>query len=180
MSSHSRSYQVPRAPLHAQGVTSCAEVSRTPSADITPPSSLLRTHASILNPLSTLAQTLVTNLCRLLSAPAGSRTFPTLSLRIFLYVLESLPRLLQWCSYPFLPTEQRPSRRVEPVGAWLNPHGNFCVGIFRGCNYLFIFRPVDLLATQIAPTAVSIIYRAAVAFTSPHISVCYLAKQGIC
>jgi hypothetical protein len=68
------------------------------------------------------------DLCRLLSAPAGSRTFPALSLRIFLYVLESLPRLLLWCTYPFLPTEQRPSRRFEPVGAWLYPHGNFCVG----------------------------------------------------
>ena len=44
---------------------------------------------------------------------------------------------------------------------------------------MFIFRPVDLLATQIAPTAVSLVHRAAMAFTSPHISVCYLAEQGI-
>ena len=70
----------------------------------------------------------MTDLCKLLSAPAGSRIFPALSLQIFLYVLESLPRLLLWCSYPFLPTEQRPSRRFEPVGAWQYPHGNFCVG----------------------------------------------------
>ena len=111
---YSRSHQVPRAPLHAQGVISCAEVSRTPSADVTPPSSLIRTHASILNPLIPLAHTLAMNLCRLLSAHAGSRT---LSLRIFLYVLAtlaslSLPRQLLWCTYPFLPTEQGPSRSL--------------------------------------------------------------------
>ena len=63
----------------------------------------------------------------MLSAPAGSRTFPALSLRIFLYVLESVPRLLLCCTYPFLHTEQRPSRSFQPVGAWLYPHCNFCV-----------------------------------------------------
>jgi len=40
---------VPRAPLHAPGVTLRVEVSTTSSADITPPSSLLRTHAPIRN-----------------------------------------------------------------------------------------------------------------------------------
>lgn len=38
------------------------------------------------------------------------------------------PGQLLWCTYPFLPTEQRPSRRYEPVGAWQYPHSNFCVG----------------------------------------------------
>ena len=56
-------------------------------------------------------------LCRLLSAPAGNSTFPTLSLRIFPHVLGPLPRLLLWCSYPFLPTRQRPSQHYDPVGA---------------------------------------------------------------
>ncbi len=36
---------MPRAPLHAQGVTSDVAVSRTASAGVTPPSSLIRTHA---------------------------------------------------------------------------------------------------------------------------------------
>ncbi len=43
--------QVPRAPLLAPGVTSYDAVSRTPSEGITPPSSLLRTHAPDQNPL---------------------------------------------------------------------------------------------------------------------------------
>jgi hypothetical protein len=41
---------VPRAPLHVPGVTLHAMMSRTMSAGITPPSSLLRAHAPILPP----------------------------------------------------------------------------------------------------------------------------------
>jgi hypothetical protein len=58
----------------------------------------------------------------LLSAPAGKRTFPALSLRIFPHVLGPLPRLLLWCSCPFLPTRHRPSRRCHPVGAFASIH----------------------------------------------------------
>lgn len=50
-------------------------------------------------------------LCRLLSAPAGNRTFPTLSLRFFPYVPGPLPRLLLECIYPFLPPKHWPSPR---------------------------------------------------------------------
>jgi hypothetical protein len=56
-------------------------------------------------------------LCRLLSAPAGSRTFPALSLRIFPHVLGPLPRWLLCCSYPFLRTRRRPSPRKHWLGA---------------------------------------------------------------
>ena len=40
-----RTIQVPRAPLHAQGVTSDVAISRTASAGVTPLSSLIRAHA---------------------------------------------------------------------------------------------------------------------------------------
>jgi len=60
------------------------------------------------------------NLCRLLRTPAAWRPFPTLSLRIFLSVLGPIPRLLSWCSCPFLPMRQRPSRKAESVGATVN------------------------------------------------------------
>jgi len=50
-------------------------------------------------------------LCRLWSVPAGSRTFPTLSLRSFLYVPGPLPRLPLECSRPFLPPRHWPSPR---------------------------------------------------------------------
>ena len=50
MSGYSWSCQVPRAPLHVQGVTSLVVMSRTTSAGVTPPSSLLRAHAPVLHP----------------------------------------------------------------------------------------------------------------------------------
>jgi hypothetical protein len=45
-----RNRQVPRAPSHASGVTRRAEVSSTSSEGVTPPSSLIRTHAPDQNP----------------------------------------------------------------------------------------------------------------------------------
>ncbi len=88
-------------------------VARTGSCVSPQPSLCLRSH-----PWST-------GLCRLLSAPAGRRTFPTLSLRLFPYVLGPLPRRLVWCSYPFLPTRQRPSPREDRVGAPQCPYSDF-------------------------------------------------------
>src|SRR5215831_3970190 len=57
------------------------------------------------------------SLCRLLSAPARRRTFPTLSLRILPCVLGPLPRRLLRCTCPFLPSGHRPSPRSDRVGA---------------------------------------------------------------
>jgi hypothetical protein len=56
-------------------------------------------------------------LCRLSSLPAASWPFPTLSLRIFLYVQGPLPRLLLRCAHPFLPTKLRRSQRCHPAVA---------------------------------------------------------------
>ena len=50
VSGYSSSHQVSRVPSRAQGVISRAGTSLIPSAGITPPSSLIRTHAPILNP----------------------------------------------------------------------------------------------------------------------------------
>jgi len=50
MSGYSGSNQVPRAPSRVRGVTSPAVASPTPSAGVTPPSSLLQAHASVLLP----------------------------------------------------------------------------------------------------------------------------------
>ena len=52
VSGYSWSCQVPRAPVHDQGVTFLVVVSGTTSAGITPLSSLVRTHAPVLNPPS--------------------------------------------------------------------------------------------------------------------------------
>ena len=52
--------------------------------------------------------------------------------------------------------------------------------IFRGCSHSVMFRLPCLLGPPVAPTAVGFAHRAAMAFTSPHISVCHLPEQGIC
>ncbi len=68
-----------------------------------------------------------------------------------------LPRLPLWCVYPFLPTELRPSQQSNPVGAQHHPYySNFSMGEFRGCSHSLMFKPADLLATQVAPTAANI------------------------
>ena len=100
-----------------------------------------------------------TGLCRLRSAPAGRRTFPTFSLRICPYGLGPLPRRLVWCRYPFLPTRQRPSPRSDRVGAprctgQRLPYG----ALFRGCSHSLMCRPIGVLATQSAPTDTAVPY----------------------
>ena len=56
-------------------------------------------------------------LCRLLPAPAGGRTFPTLSLRIFPNVPGPIPRRPPRCFHSFLPSGLRPSPISQRVGA---------------------------------------------------------------
>src|SRR5262249_24794922 len=90
---------------------------RPTSAGVPLPSSLLRAHAPILPPPRASVVPSTPGLCRLLSAPAGSRTFPMLSLRILPRVLGPLPRRLLRCLYPFLPPRHRPSPRSDRVGA---------------------------------------------------------------
>lgn len=49
------------------------------------------------------------SLCRLLPAPAGRWSFPTLSLRVFLSMSGPVPRCPARCSRPLLPLQRRPS-----------------------------------------------------------------------
>ena len=94
----------PRAPLPLLGVTSEGGMSCIPSEGVTPPSSLIWTHASVPNPPPASGITpWSAGLCRLLSVPAGRGTFPTLSLRILPDVPRPLPRWLRECICPFLP-----------------------------------------------------------------------------
>ena len=113
--------QVPRVPLHKSGVTSLVVLSGITSAGVTLPSSLLRTPAPILPPPRASVRPSTPGLCRLLSAPAGRRTFPTCSLRLLPCVLGPLPRPLVECLYPFLPPRPRPSPRSDRVGASQRP-----------------------------------------------------------
>ena len=125
------------------------------SPGVTPALSLILAHAPDLNPLTASVLPLYRESLQVAAPPAGSRPFPTLSLRIFLYVQGPLPRLLLWCFHPFLPTRLRPSQRRHPVGALAEIHAlaTSAWATFRGYSHSLIFKPVDLLATPIAPTA---------------------------
>jgi len=116
--------------LHVPGVTSHVMVSGTMSVGFTPPLSLLRAHAPILPPPRASVVPSTPGLCRLLSVPAGRRTFPTLSLRILPCVLGPLPRQLVECIYPFLPPRHRPSPRSDQVGASQSPYSDFSTAPF--------------------------------------------------
>jgi hypothetical protein len=123
------------------------------SAGVTPPSSLLRAHAPIRNPPAASGFPRSAGLCRLLPAPAGSRTFPTLSLPIFRRMSGPLRRLPPGCAHPFLPPEHWPSPNGNWVGASLRSRQRLPSGCpFRRCRHLLMFRPAALLATLAAPT----------------------------
>jgi hypothetical protein len=70
------------------------------SEGVTPPSSLLRTHAPIQNPPVSFGSPYGTGLCRLPPAPAGCWIFPVLSPQIFPQVSGPLPR---WASMVLSP-----------------------------------------------------------------------------
>src|ERR1019366_883955 len=76
-----RNHQVPRVPLPDVGVTAIRETCTASCGDITPRSSLLRTHSSLPfgSPLLR-PKPRSRSLCRLLPAPAADGIFPTLSL----------------------------------------------------------------------------------------------------
>ena len=74
---------------------------------------------------------------RLYAVPAAHGSFPTLSLRIFPWMLDPVPRRFTVCSHLFLPRCHRPSPSKEWVGF---PHFVPRIttsrrSVFRGCRY---------------------------------------------
>lgn len=145
---------MPRAPSHATSVTGHAGMSHTPSAGITLPSSLLRTHAPATFPPSASAFGLV----RPVFAGCGQPLLAAWPSRR--YLCEPFSGCLDL--YP-----------GGPQGAWLvsspeasafpafspgrrpqTPCSDFGTGWhFEAAVIRLRFRPPDLLALQIAPTA---------------------------
>ncbi len=63
VSGDARNHQVPRAPSHAQSVTSRAMADFSTSAGVTPPSSLLLAHAPVLSPPAAYGRCLGQRVC---------------------------------------------------------------------------------------------------------------------
>lgn len=84
---------------------------------------LMRQTAALLPPLASPA---AAGLCRLPSAPAAQRSFPTLSLPILPRVSGPLLRRLLGCTCPLLPLGHWPSPHKDRVGASLSTDNHFC------------------------------------------------------
>jgi hypothetical protein len=145
---------VPRAPSPASGVTVSGATSSVASAGITPPSSLLRAHApDQLPPIAYgrgLGRWVFAGCRQSLLGDGPSRR----------YLRKSFPRCLD--PYPGAP--HGASARFFPGGIGLPRVANGSAmrndrattsarNRFRGYSHSFIFRPLDLLATQVVPTA---------------------------
>ena len=148
---------MPRAPWPASSVTFGREVWTTSSTGVTPPSSLLRAHAPVVAPpTASVGKPCAAGLCRLRSAPTGTTTFPTLSLRTFPQMLGPLPRWILRCVCSFLPSGHRPSPCDYWVGGPRDPYSDFrTVCPFGAAVIHSRFRPPGLLAAQVAPTTAS-------------------------
>jgi hypothetical protein len=180
MSGYSWSCQVPRAPLHAPGVTLLVVVSWTPSAGVTPPSSLLRAHASVLNPPLAYGLTLVDGSMPVAVSPGWEEDLPYVTLRIFPCVLGPLPRQLVWCIYPLLPTRHRPSPRSERVGASQSPYSDFSTAPFSRLQSFLHVQAHRFARHPDRSYRYGRHRRAAVTFPSEPLMGCYLPMPRIC
>ena len=93
-----------------------AVISSITSADITPHSSLLRTHAPDQIPPSVSVFPCTLGLCRLSLIPAGRWPFPTLSPQSLYRCLDPYPATPLWCTCSFLPKGQRPHLQDHRFG----------------------------------------------------------------
>jgi hypothetical protein len=103
------------------------------SEGVTPPSSLLRTHAPDPIPPVLFGSPYSTGLCRLSPVPAGIGPFPTLSLQSLHRRMDPYPGMPLWCPCPFLPRELQPQPRCTYFGASsIPPLCNFNDDLFTG------------------------------------------------
>jgi len=128
---------------------------RTPSADVTLPSSLLRAHAPILHPPRASGVPSHTRSLQVAVSPCWEEDLPgvrsaTLSLRAWTPTPAALVVHLPVSShkttaFATLGTARRQATPVQQL-----QYG----ALFRGCSHSLMFRPAGLLAIQVAPTAV--------------------------
>jgi len=154
LSGYSWSCQVPRAPLHDQGVTLLVVVSGTTSAGVTPLSSLVRAHAPVLNPPSASVVSLDSGSVQVAISPCWEEDLPD--------VVSAHPSLRAWPPTPAalevrLPVSSPKTSAFPSFGpgrrSTMYRTATSVRRAFRGCSHSLMFRPAGVLATQIAPTA---------------------------
>ena len=137
------------------GVTSPRETWSASSEDITPRSSLIRTHAP--NPSGSPFLRFFTSVresVQVASSPCCQRVLPDVILKIFPEMLDPVPR---WSHRLHVPVSSSvsaafPTKRLGRLPTSFREY-DFSRGDFRGCRYSFMFRPPSLLALQVVPTA---------------------------
>jgi hypothetical protein len=154
------------------------------SPGITPAFSPVRAHAPDPSPLTALVLPLYRESLQVAARPCWTKALPSvisanLSLDACTHTpvvpLVRLPVSSQGTS-AFV--KRGPTRQLHN-----SPYSDFRTGRVLGaavislCSGLQVCSPLRSLLPQCALTAA---HRAAVASTSPHISVCYLPEQGIC
>jgi len=113
-------------------------------------------------------------------SPGWEEDLPDVTLHIFPCVLGPLPRRLVWCTYPFLPTRQRPSPRSDRVGAPPCPYSDCSTA---PCARLQSFTHVQARRSAHHPGRsyrYGPIRRAAVVFPSELLVGRYLPTPRIC
>ena len=121
-------HPVPRVPSLGFGVTFTKEMLPFPRTALPVPHCYyeLMRQSKILSEASLLLIPL--SLGRLLLVPAGSWTFPTLSLQSLYGCLDPYPVATSWCLYPFLPKRLRPHDTGQSFGSQITP----CMQLHQG------------------------------------------------
>ena len=117
-----RNRQVPRVPLPDAGVTFIRETCTASSEDITPRSSLLRTHAPIPcgSPLLRFVASFEESV-QVATRPCCHQDLPDVILRVFPVMLGPLPRRFADCFYLLLHLHHRPSPTVNGSACRFHP-----------------------------------------------------------
>ena len=121
----------------------------------------------------------VTSLCRLLQTSADIRTFPVLSLSIFLEMSDPIPRCSSKCISSFLPSKHRPSPGRQRIGRQQYPHSNFSVDSISGLQ-IFSYVQTSQFARHPGCSHFMYLHKRPVTFTSKQNTGRYLAVHWIC
>jgi hypothetical protein len=166
--------------LHDRGVTSLIVVSGDHVSRCYPAFFAPTDSCASPQPSSCLGGILNTRSVQVAVSPCWEEDLPDVVLRIFPCVLGPLPRRLVWCTYPFLPTRQRPSPRSDRVGAPQCPYSDFSTAPFSRLQSFAYVQARRFARHPGRSYRHNTCYVAAVASTSEPLTVCYLPVPRIC
>ena len=140
-------------------------MSRSSSEGVTPPSSLIRTHASDQIPPYRFRFPYTEGLCRLSSDPCWKMALPDVISAVCVRALGPIPRRVPddlvrldalACRLDASIAGHRPHLSLEKFGTRKTPcNATSTGGVFRGCSHSLMFKLPHSLGSPVAPTAVT-------------------------